>query len=242
MSRRAAGLDAAAGGHASACPLCGCPGVRIFATVNDRHYLRCRTCALVHLEASHRLPVEAERRVYEMHRNHPGDRGYRDFLDRLALPLAERLAPGACGLDYGCGPGPTLWVMLRERGFPMEIYDPLFAPENAPLARTYDFVTCTETVEHFFHPGRELETLDGLLRPGGWLAIMTSFMPDEKEQFASWHYVRDPTHVSFYSRATMQWIAASFGWAFDCPCPTVALFNKPSRVHGAAVITGAQDP
>ena len=62
------------------------------------------------------------------------DAGYRRFLSKLADPLMARLAPGARGLDYGCGPGPALAAMLREAGHEVALYDPFFAPDPAPLS------------------------------------------------------------------------------------------------------------
>ncbi|MCC1498350.1 methyltransferase domain-containing protein, partial [Alcanivorax sp. 1008] len=70
----------------------------------------------------------------------------------------------------------------------------------------YDFVTCTEVVEHFHQPAREFERLTSLLTPTGVLAIMTSLL-DDGVDFHTWHYRRDPTHVSFYRQTTFNWIA-----------------------------------
>ena len=39
-----------------------------------------------------------------------------------------------------------------------------------------------------------------LVRPGGWLAVMTCFQTDDA-RFAGWHYRKDPTHVVFYREA-----------------------------------------
>jgi len=169
-------------------------------------------------------PTE-ERARYETHRNDPGDEGYRAFLNRLAEPLAERLRPGAEGLDYGSGPGPTLSVILEEQGFRMAIYDPFFAPDESALARTYDFITCTETAEHFFDPAAEFIRLDRLLRPGGWLGVMTQKL-DDAPPLDQWRYARDPTHVCFYHSATMRWIAAHFRWELRFPARNVVFFRK----------------
>ncbi|HEX6640119.1 MAG TPA: class I SAM-dependent methyltransferase, partial [Thermoanaerobaculia bacterium] len=188
----------------------------------------CDTCGLTFVEPAQRPSTEAERARYATHRNDPDDAGYRAFLWRAAGPLLERLAPGAEGLDYGSGPGPTLSRMMREAGHPTADYDPFFAPDAAALARTYDFVTCTETAEHFFDPAAELDRIDGLLRPGGWLALMTT-MRDDTLDFADWWYARDPTHVCFYRPRTMEWIAHRHGWQLERPHPNVALFRKPPR-------------
>lgn len=210
------------------CPLCRARRIAPFAQAHGRRYLECGACRLVFVDPEQRPSPAAEREHYGTHRNDPADPGYRAFLDRLATPLAARLRPGAEGLDYGSGPGPTLSLMLEERGFRMRIHDPFFAPDPAPLRRDYDFVTCTETAEHFHHPGDEFDRLDRLLRPGGWLGLMTSLL-DRETDLARWRYARDPTHVSLYRRETMEWIAERYAWTPELPARGVILFHKPRR-------------
>lgn len=210
------------------CPLCHIASVRLYAQAHDRRYFRCPGCKLIILDPSQRLSAAAERDHYGTHRNDPADPGYRGFLSRLAAPLVKRLPAGAEGLDYGSGPGPTLSVMLEERGFQVRIFDPFFAPDLEALEGSYQFITATEVVEHFFHPRRELDRIDGLLRPGGWLGMMTEVV-NEEQDFSTWRYARDPTHVSFYAPATLQWIARHYGWRAEWPQPNVILFQKPAR-------------
>ena len=207
------------------CPLCLGPAVRTLATVAGRDYFTCDACGLAFMSPEHFPSADDERRHYGTHQNDPADVRYRAFLSRVADPLVPRLRSGAEGLDYGSGPGPTLSVMLRERGFAVRDYDPFFAPEDDALARTYDFITCTETAEHFHRPAEEFARLDALLRPGGWLAVMTEIL-DADDRFAAWWYVRDPTHVCFYRRATMDWIARWRGWEAVAPSKNVTLFRK----------------
>jgi len=194
-----------------ACPLCG--GARLVAVeIRGKRYFDCGTCRLVHLDPAQRLDAAAERAHYTTHRNDPSDAGYRSFLSRVATPLFELLEPGAAGLDYGSGPGPTLSVLLAEKGFSVALYDPFFAPDPAPLDRTYDFVTCTETAEHFFAPSLEFARLRRLLRPGGWLALMTEVLRDDTP-LDGWWYLRDPTHVSFYRPETFEWLGGALGFS-----------------------------
>lgn len=175
---------------------------------------------------SHPSPAE-ERARYELHENSPEDEGYRRFLAPMVEEAALRLAPGARGLDYGCGPGPALAAMLEERGFPTALYDPHFAPETAVLGREYDFVVCTEAAEHFREPGREFARLAGLLSPGGWLGVMTRWMPAEAE-FPDWHYRRDETHLCFYSEETLRRLAAALGLSAEFPRRDLAFLRKPA--------------
>lgn len=208
------------------CPLCATPGALPFAEIRASRYFRCAVCALTFLAPDQRLDADAERAHYGTHENDPADPRYRAFLDRLAAPLAERAPPGGDGLDFGCGPAPALAEMMRGRGFHIRVFDPFFAPDEDALRRTYDFIACSETAEHFHHPAAEFARIGGMLRPGGWLGVMTEILTDDSA-FTTWRYARDPTHVSFYRGATMDWIAARFGWTLHAPARNVYLFEKP---------------
>jgi SAM-dependent methyltransferase len=192
------------------CPLCQHPDCQPFAHADGRDYFRCPRCELTFLHPDQLPTASTERTHYGLHENDPNDPGYRAFLNRLAAPLCEQLTAGSEGLDFGCGPGPALARMLEERGHHMTVYDPLFAPDTSALDRQYDFVTCTEVVEHFHQPAKEFELLAGLVKPGGVLAIMTSLLHDGID-FQKWHYRRDPTHVCFYCQQTFSWLAQHHG-------------------------------
>ena len=210
------------------CPLCGSEPVRQLAIVNSKTYWRCDICHLTFLSPESYLPPEDELARYLLHENSPEDCGYRKFLSRLTDHLTPKLQPGAKGLDFGAGPGPTLSVMLEEAGFPMDIYDPYFARDTAPLERTYDFITCTETIEHFYRPAKEFHRFDQLLWRGGWLGVMTEMLESD-EDFVDWWYHSEPTHVCFYKRETMAWIADRYGWRVEYPRKNVTLFYNPEK-------------
>ncbi len=193
----------------SNCPLCLNQRTVFFFADPRRQYLRCAECHLVFVPAEQHLSVTAEKAVYDLHENSPDEPGYRRFLSRLADPLSDRLALGAEGLDYGCGPGPALPSLLQERGFTMQLYDPLFLDRPEPLTRQYDFITCTEVIEHFRHPRQDFDRLFAMLKPKGFLGIMTKLVIDA-EAFARWHYKNDPTHISFFSRLTFRWLAEKY--------------------------------
>ncbi len=180
------------------------------------------------MDASQLPDPDFEYQRYRLHQNDPDDPKYRAFLSRLAEPLLSRLEPNREGLDYGCGPGPALARMLAEAGHAVHLYDPFFYPDDTALTRRYDFITCTEAAEHFHRPFQEFVRLDGLLRPGGWLAVMTSFQTDDS-RFADWHYRRDPTHVVFYRKETFLRLAEDFGWECTVPRLDVVLLKRPQR-------------
>lgn len=209
-----------------ACPVCSAPEPQPFLSADGRDYWRCDTCAARFLD-SRQLPSRAaEYAHYLHHENRADDPAYRRFLSRLAAPLLERLPGASRGLDYGCGPGPALAAMLREAGHQVALYDPFFHPDSGALTGTYDFVACTETAEHFHRPAEEFARLMTLVRPGGWLAIMTCFQTVDA-RFPDWHYRKDPTHVVFYREETLRHLAATAGWSCDVPAKDIALMQRP---------------
>ncbi len=208
------------------CPLCAGSAISFFLRDRRRPYQRCATCSLVFVPPQYYLSRDAERAEYALHQNDIADPGYRAFLSRLLQPLVSRLAPGACGLDFGCGPGPALAHMLRESGFQVALYDRIFAPDRDALARSYAFICATEVVEHLHHPGRELDRLWSLLQPGGWLGIMTKLVLD-RDAFAGWHYKNDPTHVCFFSAATWRWWAHRYDASLEIVGADVILLQRP---------------
>lgn len=210
---------------AAPCPVCLGVETAAYARVADRRYGRCAGCRAVFLDPAQRPDPARERARYALHENNPGDPGYRAFLAALLDPLLARLGPAREGLDYGCGPGPALAAMLAEAGHTVRLYDPFFFPDPAVLARSYDFITCTEVVEHFHRPAAEFARLDGLLRPGGWLGIMTALLTDGID-LPRWHYANDFTHVVFYHAATFAYLAARFGWDCEIRPPNVVLLHK----------------
>lgn len=196
------------------CPLCDALVSDATLHADSGSYHHCDNCDLIFLAALQRLDRAAEHAYYLTHENNVNDLRYRRFLSQLAEPLMERLQPGAHGLDYGAGPGPALAAMFNEAGFPVEIYDPKFAPDASVLRRHYDFISCTEVVEHMHSPGKEFAQFARLLKKGGWLGVMTELRPPV-EKFTGWYYHRDPTHVCFYSERTIEWITQHFGWTLE---------------------------
>lgn len=214
--------------HPSRCPLCHREDSELFFEDRQRIYLRCLHCALIFVPPPCRLSREDEKATYDLHRNDPGDAGYRRFLSRLSTPLLERLDDGQKGLDFGCGPGPTLSVLLEEQGHRVDLYDPFYLNDPSVFDKKYDFICATEVVEHMYDPGREFESLFRMLNPSGWLGIMTKLVLDDHD-FAQWHYIRDLTHVCFYRRRTFEYLARRFHASLEVVANDVILLRKAYR-------------
>ncbi len=212
------------------CPLCQSSTSELFyrqpkGQLSGREFRHCLNCQMVWVPAQYQLDEAAEKAIYDLHENDPDDPGYRRFLSKAVEPLAERLQPGASGLDFGSGPGPTLSGMMRDKGFTCADYDYYYAHHPQLLQQSYDFITATEVVEHLSAPRAIIEQLLSCLKPGGYLTIMTKHWRDA-QQFASWSYKNDPTHISFFHRDTMRWLAGQYQLDIDYSNDDVAIFTR----------------
>ncbi|OPX55727.1 Methyltransferase domain-containing protein [Oceanospirillum multiglobuliferum] len=210
------------------CPLCQHSATTLFFKDPKRHYWQCAVCALVFVAKAEQLSHEEEKAFYGFHENDPNDQGYRRFLDRMALPMQQRVAKGAKGLDFGSGPGPTLSVMLQERGYQMKIFDPYFANQPEVLTESYDFITSTEVFEHLSAPHLIIEQLLSLLKPEGYLGVMTKRLV-APAHFSGWHYKNDPTHISFYADQSFQWMADHYGLQLELIDQDVVVLQKRAQ-------------
>ena len=216
-----------------ACGLCYHPMSERFwqrhkGSLAGREYWRCTNCQLIQVPVAQRLDTAAEKAIYDLHQNEPNDVGYQRFLNRTAEPLAARLSAGAQGLDFGCGPQPALAAMLSAAGFPTTTYDLFYANVPHRLQQQYDFVTCTEVVEHLGQPREVFEQLVACLKPQGWLVIMTKRWLN-RERFGTWFYLNDPTHISFFHLDTFHWLAEHFHLEIDYVAADVVMLRRPAK-------------
>lgn len=188
------------------CIFCHHEETHFFFNHQQQQYFQCLQCQLIFVPAQFHLDSQAEKAIYDLHQNDPNDSRYRQFLNRIALPLHKRLKPKSYGLDFGCGPGPTLSVMLNELGHQVELFDPYYYPNYEALKNKYDFITLTEVVEHLSNPYDILVNLLGLIKPNGTLAIMTKLVSDDQD-FKTWGYKNDPTHITLFRQHSFLWFA-----------------------------------
>lgn len=191
------------------CPLCdNYTGLVAIKGPDKRSYHRCPRCRIIFAGREHLPTPEEERERYLEHNNGIQHPGYVKFLNQAIEPALPLLSTDMEGIDYGCGPAPTLSLLLREKGIGCLDYDPLFFPDlpEGP----FDFIFATECFEHFFNPAVEIKRIIEILKPGGLLIVMTHLW-DESVDFASWYYPKDSTHVTFYHADTIKYIEETFG-------------------------------
>ncbi len=215
------------------CPLCGTEDNEFFFRDKFRDYRRCGECSLLFVPPEFHVTRESEKARYEEHNNDPDDAGYRGFLERIVTPVKKDFAPGARGLDFGCGPTPLLAELLTAEGYEMETYDPFYDSGRGVLDETYDFIVSTEVVEHLSRPLGVFEKLLAMLKPGGALAVMTRLY-DDSVDFSGWHYKNDRTHICFFSVGTFDWLARRLDLKYERTGNDIFVFWRDTDNHPPA--------
>ena len=191
------------------CKLCN---NRVRKRKDRPRYYQCPVCDLIFLDRKFILDKEEEKDRYSQHNNTCENEGYvnmfRDFIDKTIIPYREDIDSA---LDFGCGPGPVLAQLLIDMGIKTDIYDPYFYPDQVYQENKYDLITSTEVFEHLQHPYEIIIKLKKHLKAGGILAVMTR-LHDNVDQFSNWWYLKDPTHITFYSSETFDWIAENLSF------------------------------
>ncbi len=191
------------------CCLCQSNNLSSYFDNKNGKYLKCNECDLVFITNDYHLSADQEKSRYDLHQNNPQDQNYRAFLSQLSNPVLKHLKPNSKGLDFGCGPGPTLSLLFEEQGHQVDLFDKFYVKNPSIFNNRYDFITTTEVVEHLDNPGSELDRLFSMLNKGGVLAIMTQLLNKDID-FSSWYYKDDPTHICFFSQKTFEYLAKKY--------------------------------
>lgn len=209
----------------SRCVLCSASALEYYWQDVKRVYWQCRQCDLVQVPKAYHLSADREKAEYDLHENRFDDEGYRRFLMRCAKPLLERLPNLTTGLDFGCGPTPLLARILTERGHQVSCYDAFYFNHEDVWETQYGFITATEVVEHLSEPGAIFEYLVKCLKTKGYLAVMTKRVLS-KTAFERWHYKNDPTHISFFSEKSFEYLARTYSLSLEVLEKDVVLLRK----------------
>lgn len=208
------------------CPLCaGVLGARWQQERTDRQFFECPQCDLLYAHPSEFPSVEQARQRYDLHQNDVSNAGYVAFLSRLRNELLPFIQPKMSGLDFGAGPSKVLCQLFRDSGYSLEPFDPIYGPVIDRERVPFDFITCSEVVEHFEAPLAEFRLIHKLLRPQGILGILTKLRDDFRND-PGWWYLRDSTHVAFYSTRTFAWICQQIGFNSVKVCSDMLILAK----------------
>lgn len=190
--------------HEIKCTLCGL-NVELYCEVKNKAYYKCTNCLSVFLDPRNLPSREEERSRYEEHNNNVEDLRYQEFVAPIVNAIKHNFTAEHVGLDFGAGTGPVITKLLRDNGYIIGLYDPLFWDHPGVLNEMYDYIACCEVMEHFHNPRKEFALLRSLLKPNGVLYCMTDLY-SENIDFRRWRYKNDQSHVFFYHKHALEWI------------------------------------
>lgn len=167
----------------------------------------CRTCGYAFKDRAHLVDPAKEKALYSNHQNTMENEGYVNMFERFLDFTVDSGSAFGPALDFGSGPGPVLYELLKRRGFESHYYDPYFNDDETVFLRSYGLITSTEVFEHLNDPVGTFRQLEALLKPGGSLAVMTQLRPEGDSEFLKWWYRRDQTHIGFFTEKAMTMMA-----------------------------------
>lgn len=210
--------------NTSECKICQGPAAFFDrACILGRHqvgYYRCSQCGFIQTETPYWLDQAystaiASQDVGIMMRNLVNA--------EVASAVWNLLLPGARrGVDFGGGHGIFVRLM-RDRGFDFYWRDRFASNDYARgfelpaedsslggAAGRYDLATAFEVLEHLPDPMPELERIFAL---GENILVTTALLPDPPPKVRDWWYYMPASgqHVSFFTRASLERIAARCG-------------------------------
>ncbi len=164
------------------------------------------------LDPENYVSYEEEKERYKTHNNDVYDIRYQTFVSPIVQGVKDNYNSNHIGLDYGAGTGPVIAYLLEKEDYQVKLYDPYFHDYPKNLCQKYDYIICSEVIEHFHKPYAEFKALRAMLKAKGSIVCMTSLY-DETINFETWHYKDDETHVFFYHRKALEWIKNEFAFS-----------------------------
>lgn len=194
------------------CRICGFETREVYQqTFGLYHY--CQRCEFISKDEKFIVSSKEELKIYNHHNNSIDDPRYLAYFNRfLQDAVFKYVNKGKEGLDFGSGPSPVLAQTLEKYyDYKMDIYDLFYAKDKVYIGKKYDLITSTEVVEHLRDPMPYFKLFLELMKDDSVLAIMTLFHKNNDKDFKEWHYIRDSTHISFYTAKTFEYIARKVG-------------------------------
>lgn len=171
-------------------------------------YHKCSTCRYIFLDENFYIDRVSEKKHYDKHHNNFESLGYvkmfDDLIDEFVVPHLKSIKTA---LDFGCGEGEVLPILLEKRNLLCDRYDLFYFPDEIYKDKKYDLISSTEVFEHLENPLGMFKKLLLHVEENGYLILMSAFHPNDDEKFLKWWYIRDITHIGFFNMSTFKYIA-----------------------------------
>jgi SAM-dependent methyltransferase len=148
-----------------------------------------------------------EKKHYDKHHNTFESLGYvkmfEDLIEEFVVPCKKSIDSA---LDFGCGEGEVLPILLEKNAIACDRYDLFYFPKKTYEGKVYDLILSTEVFEHLQNPLEMLKKLLLHVKADGYLLLMSAFHPNDDEKFLKWWYIRDITHIGFFNMSTFEYL------------------------------------
>ena len=160
-------------------------------------------------------------------------RRFDGFTGFLSFPGA-----GARVLDIGCGNGSFLWQMrslgwevcgvepdpqsaAQARAAGLDVRAGLIQDQSFPEAH-FDAITMNHVIEHLHDPGDALQRCYKLLKPGGYLSVVTPNLNSCGHQYfgADWLALDPPRHLVLFTEKSLKNLLEKHGFTVARPRQT----------------------
>ena len=176
--------------------LCFCGAKMNRLIINGNEFYRCSSCG--YLKKTDILKPVDEKKRYD---SHICDEGYLKYMNSVYNKLLPLLEDGA-SIDYGCGKIHALADIMNSNNKKCDYYDLYYFDKE--IKGPFKNIILIEVFEHIKEPLELLSYLKSLLLDGGAILIMTQIV---KEPLDKWWYLRDTTHISFFTPEAMEALA-----------------------------------
>lgn len=190
------------------CKICHSDTSAITDIKTQKKYHKCLTCRYIYLDEQFYVDDVREKKHYDKHHNTFESLGYvKMFEDLIEEFVASQKKSIKNALDFGCGEGEVLPILLEKNAIVCDRYDLFYFPEKIYESKEYDLILSTEVFEHLQNPLEMLKELLLHVKKDGFLLLMSAFHPNDDEKFLKWWYIRDITHIGFFNMETFEYLA-----------------------------------
>ena len=178
------------------CKICGLTTNDV--VYNKISYKKCPNCDFLCKTDEFIVDSKKECERYQHHDNDDNN-GYLVYQTNFYEMIKDYL--GTTSLDFGCGNNHILANIISKQGIESSYYDLYFYPNSDYKTKKYDSIILEEVIEHLYDPIAILKELYPLLNTNGVFIIRTNLLKDGLN-LNNWWYLRDITHISFFSEKT----------------------------------------